>query len=445
MRNDTVGLAKLAKVYTNLAAKTLDMDFSILPTNENPEFSRCVGYMSMLCEEMETSNSISAIFYFTEAMGYCGQMAIARNLRLDLNQIYSRQQGLARAAAVKRFSAVYEQIADAYVRMCGTCIDHQVRPEELGNFLESLGEVMRYFVTSSSDNDFRTGIRLAEPYMMLVKHIAAEIPAASNAATATRTRYDLQILLIRKVRTIEEAVVGFYRALPIADRMIVLEYVQIITALIAKLMPNLQKQTWHTTADDLEGQIIDLVRSYQWIVHDDIKIENHHIDMAIHAASRVAFYATQQGHTQITVAAIKAVQSLAQSLLKTPTRLMYDAPRAMENVASLTIVALEEGKIEIARTCRTAVQEFNTAYANALFSRGFGALPRGTRAAGPYPGQVIFELKHRLRNYIGPPELGTGMRDTIGPDPSASDLIVRMPGREQADYDTAIKYLKRAA
>lgn len=179
-------------------------------------------------------------------------------------------------------------------------------------------------------------------------------------------------------------------------------------------------------------------------MHDDTKVEKHHIDTAIHAASRVAFYATQQGHTHVTQAAVKTVQSLAHALLKTPARLMYDAPRAMENVAALTIVALEEGHIEIARACRNAVREFNAIYAHALFPKGFGALSpsASTSTAEAYPGQVIFGLKHCFDDYAGSPDSGD-TPDEAGLDPSASDLIARMPGRTQADYDMAVKYLKR--
>src|ERR1700683_2785614 len=265
----------MAEKYTEIGRKLAELEFPHL-RNENPEFSRCLGYLSILMDEIADSGNITAVYRFAEVFAHFGQIAIARGWQVEITTVYQNLEKAAVIAAAKKSDVIHTQVANAYVLLVAKHIDHLSPGPAFQYFFESLNTSTRLFLASSNDRAYPIANQFVEPYNMLASSIAKDIPLASNPVN--QNRYDVQSGIITKLDQIDRALLALCRATPLIERIIVLQYADALESLCGVLLPNLKKQTWDRNADALGSELRALANLYGWFAHDHQQIKLSYID-----------------------------------------------------------------------------------------------------------------------------------------------------------------------
>jgi hypothetical protein len=432
--NNEPGISKIADVYIALLNKLVEMEFPAITIQENPEFQRAVGYLSMLTDTLAQTDNGNAAYYLVKAWARAGELSVAHHLPMAIQPVYDNLEKLATMAARLKHRVLQSQVATAYVMIGAKYQDHQPVGIELRTLIGSLDVSTLVFLVSSSVRDYDTAALYAAPYKNLANKIIRDIGAASNSANSNRLELQRQTL-----NTLEEMHRGLQSVcdkFPLVDLSIVLQYSETIEALCTNLLPCCAKTTWQQNSSELESQLRNFAYLYGWFVHNVVKVNNNWLDTVAESAGRLALAAIQNKQDNVAIAAIQSVDTLARALLKNfDTRALHEAPRTMNIICHLATASLQLGRYRVAEDCRKTVRKFNADYARSYFAAGLGAVPSGARRSPPYPNQTILEFRHFIHDMQ--------RRFTLQrPDPPVSDLVSSMPGANQEFYEATLHYLK---
>lgn len=393
--NDDRGITNVIKFFVELCTASSEIHYVTISPRENPIFSQCRGYLDYLVKSIIKAKSFEASFQSAAAYGKIGVLVIDKDLIYEYEPVLKKLEEIAIHSLANR----EEIVVQTAIRSYDTLLSRLVLRRDSSNVrIKSLFEHVKWLVllaykstkVDSLENNYFTIDTLALPFNTSAKLCLQLIQAIEESKdvkfcdSKKKLFFDLLENLWFTLRYLSEQMKN-------ADHLLIKTFGDTIAVVGGLLLELTQNEKWTNERKELIKWASTYVYQTAWFAHGAEKIEgNLNFDSLVEADTKIGIRALQTDIDKIANDTAKAINSLANEMLKKQTgdHFGFTEPRIMVRTCFIGVLALKLDKRKIFNEVVRQIRSFETAYETKYFTN----LPPEAESTSPTRDQLLQEM-----------------------------------------------------
>jgi len=373
---DTKGIMKTTDVYISWLSSSSEIQYLGVRRQENPIFEQISGYFNQLMKRAINHNSLEGMFQGLRFYKSSAGIAIEKKYIHEFSSTLRIMEEIGYQAIKTRQEPVIQEVFDVYSSILENLVNSKYPGLDavISMLMEHVNRLTLYGYVLTLRGTLRDNLiaqqDIAKPYNKLHDLIVISVNKAAQATTDEIKR-KWQHITLELVKELRRSFRHLAEEFKNPNHFIVLSFGQIIGVIGTLLIKLSKNNAWSEHHNELISESKRYIHLPTWFIHDVKKIkDNQSFEALIEAVASIGLIALEEGKDDIASEAIKILSKMATDMLdrEKTDGAMYIEPSIMKRACYIGILALKKQKTNLVNALKQSIEEFDTKYKAVYFS-----------------------------------------------------------------------------